>query len=168
LLREQQLAPQAPSPEPGVLWQDVWRIPVPRHDVHLVLVAQGLGVSGAYWKTARPYQPTSSRFEPHTLGVSGAIWLDVDGDGRGTSAREVAGRAWGLAGGDMAKLLERLELAEVDAAVAAQAAWWCDEAGVDLESAEARRQWETRGAAVRLGWERYEQARQIPAENSSR
>jgi hypothetical protein len=168
LLREQQLAPQASLPEPGVLWQDVWRIPVPRHDVHLVLVAQGLGVSGAYWKTARPYQPTSSRFEPHTLGVSGAIWLDVDGDGRGTSAREVAGRAWGLAGGDMAKLLERLELAEVDAAVAAQAAWWCDEAGVDLESAEARRQWETRGAAVRLGWERYEKARQIPAENSSR
>jgi hypothetical protein len=151
-----------------VIWQDEWRIPTPRHDVHLVLVARGPGVRGAYWKTARPYQPTGSKFEPHTMGVSGAIWVDVDGDGRGTSAREVAGRVWGQVRGDVAELLKRLELAGVDAAVAAQAAWWCDEAGVDLESPEARRNWDSRAAPVRLGWERYMEARQLKGERESR
>lgn len=132
------------------------------------MVVQGPGVRGAFWKTARPYQPKSSRFEPHTLGVSGAIWLDVDGDGRGTAAREVAGRAWGKAGGDLSKLLATLELAGVDAAVAAQAAWWCDEAGVDLQGEETRRSWMSRGAAVRQGWERYLGARPLPEERPSR
>ena len=170
LLREQQVqrVSSADESESGVIWQDDWSITTPRHDVHLVMVVQGPGVRGAFWKTARPYQPKSSRFEPHTLGVSGAIWLDVDGDGRGTAAREVAGRAWGKAGGDLSKLFATLELAGVDAAVAAQAAWWCDEAGVDLQGEETRRSWMSRGAAVRQGWERYLGARPLPEERPSR
>jgi hypothetical protein len=170
LLREQKLTANraANSLEPGVLWSDLWQIPIPRHDVHLVLVALGPGVTGAHWKTARPYQPTDPRFEPHTLGISGAIWLDVDGDGRGTAAREIAARAWGLSGGDLSKLLEQLELAGVDAAVAAQAASWCAEAGVDLESAVARRSWQSRGATLRLGFERYLEGRTNPEGESPR
>jgi hypothetical protein len=158
----------ATSPERGVLWQDRWRIATPRHDVHLVMVALGPGVTGAHWKTARPYQPTDRRFEPHTLGVSGAIWLDVDGDWRGTSAREIAGRAWGLAAGDLSRLLVALELAGVDAAVGAQAAWWCAEAGVDLDSEPARRSWESTGQPVRLGFERFREGRPTGEERPSR
>jgi hypothetical protein len=170
LLREQRVTANraAGSAEPGVLWSDHWRIPRPRHDVHLVLVALGPGVTGAHWKTARPYQPTDPRFEPHTLGISGAIWLDVDGDGRGTAAREIAGRAWALSGGELSPLLDRLELAGVDAAVAAQAAWWCTEAGVDLETAEARRSWQSRSVTLRLGFERYLDGRLTPKDESAR
>src|SRR5262245_46757682 len=64
----------------------------PQHDVHFVAVATGPGVSGLYWPTAKPYQPTSPEFQPYTLAVSGPIWLDADGDGRWTSPREYAER----------------------------------------------------------------------------
>src|SRR4029453_1276386 len=77
-------------PVAGVKWQGTWRLPRPRHDVHLVAVALGPGVSGLYWPTAKPYQPTGPDWTPYVLGLSGAIGLDADGDGKQTAAHEYA------------------------------------------------------------------------------
>ena len=47
-----------------------------------------MGVDSLHWPTAKPYQPTSSHFEPYTIGSTGAIKVDVDGDGIFTSAHD--------------------------------------------------------------------------------
>ena len=121
LLREEAIDPRAPRDLPaGVKWQAAWTIPRPKHDAHLVAVALGEGVDAPYWPTAKPYQPTSPDWQPRTLGISGAVWLDADKDGRRTSAREYAERVAAAAGGSLDKLIEGL--ATYDAAVAAQAA----------------------------------------------
>jgi len=65
----------------SVKWEGTWRLPAPGHDVHLVAVATGPGITDAYWPTAKPYQPTSPEFTPYVLGVSGAVFVDTDGTG---------------------------------------------------------------------------------------
>ena len=98
-----------------------WIIPRPNHDVHLVAIATGPGITGPFWKTALPYQPTSPDFEPTSLGCSGAVWLDVDGDGRRSSARDYAEFAVGAATGKLDAVLENLKT--YDEATSAQAAF---------------------------------------------
>jgi hypothetical protein len=103
----------------GLKWEATWRLPAPGHDVHLVAVATGPGVSAPYWPTAKPYQPTSTQFTPYVLGVSGAVFVDADGSGAFDSAivyarREVAATS------DLRLLGQRL--GRYDAAVATQAA----------------------------------------------
>ena len=66
--------------------------PAPAHDVHLVAVATGPGVTAPHWPTAKPYQPTSPNFTPYVLGVSGAVFVDVDGSGAFDSALTYARR----------------------------------------------------------------------------
>ena len=92
----------------GVLWADRWRIPKPVHDVHLVAIATGPGIDGLHWKTAKPYQPDSPNWTPRVIGCSGAIWLDVEGDGRRTSAHQYATRLLAFADGDTAALISSL------------------------------------------------------------
>jgi hypothetical protein len=103
----------------GLKWQATWRLPAPAHDVHLVAVATGPGVTAPYWPTAKPYQPTSTRFTPYVLGVSGAVFVDGDGSGTFESAAAYARRAL-AATTDPRRLAERL--GGYDAAVATQAA----------------------------------------------
>ena len=102
-------------------WKTEWIIPRPGHDVHLVAIATGPGITGPHWKTALPYQPTSPDFEPTSLGCSGAVWLDVDGDGRRSSARDYAEFAVGSSGGNINAIVEKLK--SYDEATAAQAAF---------------------------------------------
>ncbi len=111
--------PIADGTKPGVKWEATWTLPRPRHDVHLVAVAEGPGVTEPYWPTAKPYQPTSIEFTPYVLGVSGAVFVDADGNGAFESAFEYARR---LTSGpaDAAALVSRL--GDYDAAVAIQAA----------------------------------------------
>ncbi|HUE73300.1 MAG TPA: CehA/McbA family metallohydrolase, partial [Pirellulaceae bacterium] len=104
----------------GVLWTGGWQIPRFQHDVHLVAIAQGPGIKGLYWKTAKPYQPMSPDWKPLVIGASGAIWLDADGDGRKTPAYDYAQRLVAASGGDLPALIK--SLANYDEAVAAQAA----------------------------------------------
>ena len=103
----------------GVIWSGEWNIPKPRHDVHLVAIATGPGIDGLYWKTAKPYQPDSPDWESRVVGCSGAVWLDVDGDGRRTSAYEYARRLFSETEGDPAALVSGLS--GFDQAVASQA-----------------------------------------------
>jgi len=132
LIREQAITPPPEGQFPaGVKWEHVWKLPRPRHDVHLVAIALGKGIDAPYWPTAKPYQPTSPDWNPQTIGVSGAVWLDGDGDAVRSSASDYALRV--LAG---ASNLEKLTaaLAPYDAAVAAQAAELYRTAGGSLEA----------------------------------
>lgn len=104
----------------GEKFADEWSLPKPKHDVHLVAIASGPGIDAPYWPTAKPYQPTSPDWTPHVLGSSGAVWLDGDGDGKKTSAREYAGRLCDSANGDFDRLVKSLD--DYDEAVASQAA----------------------------------------------
>ena len=70
----------------GVKWEATWRLAAPAHDVHVVAVATGPGVTAPYWPTAKPYQPTSTHFTPYVLGMSGAVFVDGDGSGTFESA----------------------------------------------------------------------------------
>ena len=103
----------------GVKVDRTWRLPTPPHDVHLVAVAMGPGVTAPYWPTAKPYQPTSPDFTPYVLGVSGAVFVDADGSGAFDSALVYARRAVAEAS-DPRDLATRL--GRYDAAVATQAA----------------------------------------------
>ena len=121
LVRQERISPPPDrSAAAGLQWQATWKMARPKHDVHLVAVATGKGIDGPFWTTAKPYQPTSPEWESKTLGVSGAVWLDADGDGRWSSAREYAERAVANSSGELDKLVKALE--PYDAAVAAQAA----------------------------------------------
>lgn len=119
---------------PGVKWNGTWELTGLKHDVHLVAVARGPGIEGLYWPTAKPYQPRSPDWEASVIGSTGAVWLDVDGDGRRTSAYEYASRILERTGEDLSRLLKRL--ASYDEAVAAQAANLWQERGRPLTSGE--------------------------------
>jgi hypothetical protein len=88
-------------------------------------VATGPGVSAPYWPAAKPYQPTSTHFESYVLAVTGAVFIDADGNGRFDSAFDYAGRLVAdAAQGDASQFPVRLaaRLADCDEATAAQAA----------------------------------------------
>ena len=89
-----------------------WQMPKPLHDVHLVAIATGPGVTEPFWEIPRPYQPSSKTFTPRVIGSTNPIWIDADGDGRFQSAYEIA-----------KKLIEQGgSIEKHDAAVKAQAA----------------------------------------------
>lgn len=67
-----------------------WQMPKPLHDVHLVAIATGPGVTKPFWEIPRPYQPSSKTFTPRVIGSTNPIWIDADGDGRFQSAYEIA------------------------------------------------------------------------------
>jgi hypothetical protein len=66
----------------GTKWDGEIRVPRPGGDVFVTAVAVGAGVEAPYWPMAKPYQPTSTGFTPSSLGLSGAVFVDVDGNGR--------------------------------------------------------------------------------------
>lgn len=73
----------------GPLGHDVeFDLPALRHDGHVVVVAEGDDVDGAWWPSGEKY----------TLGITNPIFLDVDGDGRAASAFEVGKAAYSKTG----------------------------------------------------------------------
>jgi hypothetical protein len=152
LIRQEEL-PSAPVRDlpVGVKWQATWQLPRPKQDVHLVAIAIGPGIAAPYWKTAKPYQPTSPDWEPHTLGCSGAVWLDADGDGRRSSPHDHAARLVAASRQDIAKLLASLR--DYDEATAAQAAHLLRTAGVSLTSHEMTAALGAAASHVRMGFD---------------
>ena len=110
----------------GVPWEERWKMKRPQHDVHLVAIAVGPGIRGAWWRTAKPYQPTSADWTPTSIGCSGAVWIDGDGDEKKSSARRYAETVFSKSGRELADLLTSLR--SYDSAVAAQAAHLYQEA----------------------------------------
>ena len=103
----------------GIKFEEVFDLRF-THDVQLVAVARGLGVKGAFWPSAKPYQPTSEVFTPYVIGSTAPVWVDGDGSGSLESARDYAQRIVEQAGGDLKIVAEKL--ARYDDAVMAQAA----------------------------------------------
>ena len=105
----------------------------PAHDVALVAIASGPGVTDLYWATPRPYQPTTIRWSPRVLGATNPIRIDGDGDGAFTSPHAQAAAILARTGNNPEILLPAL--ATSDEAVAAQAAELCQASGRDVRDA---------------------------------
>jgi hypothetical protein len=154
-IREEQIAPKHAA-DTGIKWAGHWMLPRPVHDVHLVAIARGPGIDGAYWKTAKPYQPTSPVWEPQVIGCSGAVRLDADGDGTWTPAREYARRVWERSNGDLSRLVQQLE--PYDAAVATHAADFYQQSGGSVVSAEFRTAMQAGATHAQEGFHKYAEA----------
>jgi hypothetical protein len=146
---EQRIAPTHKTIKARV----TFRLPPQPHDVHLVAIASGPGVTAPFWETPRPYQPSSKTFTPRVLGATNPVWVDVDGDGTFTPARRYAERLVKKHGMTAAKLFPAL--AGFDQAVAAQAASLCHAAGKDLRALEYAHAMRTAAPAVQRGWMSY-------------
>lgn len=140
----------------GVKWSETWKVPRPRHDVHLVAIAMGPGIEGLYWRTAKPYQPTSTDGTTHVIGCSGAVWLDVDQDGRPTCARDYAERLVNRDRNDVTALVTHL--AEYDTAVAAHAAHLLRSSGIALSHEPLQSALKTANESTRMGFQQYQDA----------
>lgn len=81
-----------PIRKPGVKYRRKTPVKLPRHDAVVVAVATGPGVLEPFWEVRKPYQPTSDEWTPRVIGISSALWVDGDGDGRRTSPLEIAER----------------------------------------------------------------------------
>lgn len=96
-----------------------WQIPKPAHDVHLVVIATGPGITEPFWEIPRPYQPSSKALNPRVIGSTNPVWIDANGDGRFQSAFTIAQDLIQKSAGDHAALRESLK--KHDAAVVIQA-----------------------------------------------
>ncbi|MFP6647841.1 MAG: CehA/McbA family metallohydrolase [Pirellulaceae bacterium] len=110
----------SPGKKAGIKWKGNWQLAPFKHDVHLVAVARGPGIESLHWPTAKAYQPTSPDWTASVFSCTGATWLDVDGDGKPTSAYQYAQQLVKQTTGEIKPLLR--QLASYDEAVAAQAA----------------------------------------------
>jgi hypothetical protein len=122
--------------KPGVKWEGNWTLPKLAHDVHLVAVATGPGVTELYWPIAKPYQPTSPVAKRWVIGVTGAVWVDGDGDGKRSCAFDYARKVFDSGKGETDVVVR--ELAGYDEAVAAQVAGLLQRRGVSALDAEVR------------------------------
>jgi hypothetical protein len=144
------------NPDAGIKFSEEFLIDRPGHDVHLVAIALGAGVDGLFWKTAKPYQPLSPDWRARTLGCSGEVWLDVDGDGRPTPAFAYAERLIGDAK-ELAALLD--SLSRYDESVAAQAADLWYQRDKSLFTPQSQAAIANASPPVRAGFERFLEAR---------
>jgi hypothetical protein len=108
------------DPKAGIKWTGSWNVPLPKQDVFLVAIAQGPDPKVPFWPIGKPYQPLSPHWDPGVIGSSGAVWIDVDGDGEFSSAFEYAHDLWDKSGGNMESFLNLLK--PYDESVAIQAA----------------------------------------------
>ena len=138
---------------PGEKFIYTKEIPRPRHDVSLVAVASGPGVTAPYWPIERPYQPTSQPFTPRVMAITNPVYIDGDNDGAWTSPRAYASAVVGREGADPAKLLPAL--AAYDEAVAAQAAGLCQSTGHDVRRGEYPARLAEAHESVRQGFARF-------------
>jgi hypothetical protein len=77
----------APAYKPGVKKRFHWKIVRPAQDCYLVAIASGPGVVAPFWRIPKPYQPTSTTWNPRVIGATNPIWLDNDNDGKFTPKR---------------------------------------------------------------------------------
>ncbi len=126
-----------------------WILPRPAHDIHLVAIATGPGVTAPFWAIPRPYQPASPRWEGRVIASTNPIWLDADGDGKFSAAREYARRLIADSAGDVAKLFSALN--EYDEAVSVQAASLRAAAGQSLDAPQFSELMKSASEHVRRG-----------------
>ncbi len=130
-----------------------WPLPRRRHDYFVVVVAQGPGVTDPSWAIPTPYQPATPAWRPVVFTLTAPIYVDADGDGVFSSAREYASRLVEAHGASLPALFKAL--ADHDAVVSSHAAELLEVRGVDVDGPEARAMLATAAAPVRQGIERY-------------
>ncbi len=133
-----------------------WTLPRPPHDVALVAVASGPGVTAPYWPIPRPYQPTSKVWEPRVLAVTNPVRVDAESDGAWSSARYYAQFLIEIFGADPSALFPAL--ARYDEAVATQAAAFCLPEGQGERDPEFMRALKTAPEVVRRGFAAFEES----------
>lgn len=116
--REMITAADAGRQAGGVKCEVQWRLPRPKHDIHLAAVAIGPGVRELYWPTPKPYQPDGPDWTPYVCGATGSVWVDADGRDGFTSPRQYAAELLEKTGQDTSRLADLL--VEYDEAVGAQ------------------------------------------------
>jgi hypothetical protein len=140
----------------GAKWVGAWEFPPFSHDVYLVAVASGPGVNELYWPIAKPYQPSSPVVNKRVMSITGAVWIDGDGDGKRSCAFDYARRLFDAAGGEVAKLLPGL--AAYDEAVAIQAASLLQAKGVSANDPGVREAAKRAGPHVESGFQKFAEA----------
>lgn len=101
---------------PGIKQTLTFSLPGHSYDSFVTAVVRGPGVTQLYWPIAKPYQPTSPDWSPEFMAVTGAVWIDADGDRKVTSARAYARRVCEVADYDLSHVLNALK--QYDTAVA--------------------------------------------------
>jgi len=112
-----------------------WPLPARRHDYFVVVIASGPGVTDPSWAIPKPYQPTSTAWMPVVFGLTAPIYVDADGDGAFSSARDYAER---LVSTNPPLPTLMSALADHEALVASHAAELLELRGVNLESEAMR------------------------------
>jgi hypothetical protein len=148
-IREAKIVPSAKIEKARVTWQ----LPRPPHDQYLVAIATGLGVRAPYWAISRPYQPSSKTWNAQVIGATNPIWLDTDGDGKFSCARDYAARVIEKSGSDPEQLLRNLS--PYDQAVSAQAAGLWQKAGHDVREPTFQKLISTAAVSVRAGFQAF-------------
>jgi hypothetical protein len=130
-------------------WNGSWKIDNPGYDFFVSAAATGHGDHLPFWPLEKPYQPTAPEWTPMVLGFSGAVWIDGDGDGERSTARDYARLIM------EAKKLDEIiaQLSEYDKAVAIQTAVLLSENGVNLSGPELNEPLSKAPAHVKEGFE---------------
>ncbi len=138
--------------QPGIKWSGKVDLSRLRHDCFIVAIARGDGVAALHWPTAKPYQPTSRHFDPYTIGSTGVIYLDVDGDDHFACAKEYAHLL--IDEHDTLSALFRA-LKGYDTPVAAHVAELLDHGGKSLHDTDIKVHLKKSTPAVRRGFSQY-------------
>ncbi|MBA63371.1 MAG: hypothetical protein CMJ76_13520 [Planctomycetaceae bacterium] len=140
----------------GIKWTGRVRLDQRNKDAFIVAVASGDGVDSLHWPTAKPYQPQGMNFQPYTIGSTGVIRIDFDGDGKYSSARDYALR--------IVKVHVTTDqiiqvLSDYDLSVVIQVAELLDDNGTDLSSDPLLTLLQDADAHVRLGFNLYRRSK---------
>lgn len=130
-----------------------WNLPAREFDSFLTLLVSGPGFRHPSWSLAPPYQPTSPIWKPRVFGLTGAVYLDENGDGKFNSAFEIAKQCFDESKGNLKQLSDALS--EYDAAVCAQAASLYQEEYASLLSKSDSLIWRQASPSVRTGFRDY-------------
>jgi hypothetical protein len=123
-----EMIPESAANLAGVKWTARWKLAKPAHDIHLVAIADGPGVTAPYWPMAKAYQPTSTAWKPTARAITGAVWIDADNNGQADSAFSYASKLVSETKADLPNLIR--QLGDYDAATQIQAASVLRAAGV--------------------------------------
>ena len=136
MIRERKIGGHVPDKNPVVKDDHTWILSRPRHDVHLVAIATGPGITAPFWESPRPYQPTSRKHQPQVQGSTNPVFIDGDRDGRYTPPRLQAGDLLKKHNRDVDAMITALR--SRDEAVATQLAGLLHDAGHDVRKLQSR------------------------------
>ncbi|MGK2861437.1 MAG: CehA/McbA family metallohydrolase [Chitinophagaceae bacterium] len=142
---------------PGLKWEGTWILPKFNNDVFIVAVAEGPYSFLPYWPLVKPFQPASNSWIPQVMGLTGAVWIDSDGDGNRTSAFHYATEAWKKSNNDIGKFIFSLD--GFDEATGVQAASVLDQQKRSFKRWAFKKAVQKASPEIRLGIQNYMEER---------